>query len=116
MGLRLPAAAASMSERRGFRCWRCSTAARSPGSRIAGSSSSRGGSRRMSDVEAPAGVLPERVRHAPSGGEAPPPDNLRGNPTPDAVAALGDAHLLALAGTYDAPDSGGPSPADELRS
>src|SRR5467141_874607 len=98
MGLRLPAAAASMSERRGFRCWRCSTAARSPGSRIAGSSSS-GGSRRMSDVEDRAGVLPERVREAPSGVEAPPPDNLRGKPTPEDVVALVDAHLLALAST-----------------
>jgi len=82
MGLRLPAAAASMSERRGFRCWRCSRAARSPGSRIAGSSSSRGGSRRMSDVEDRAGVVPERVREAPSRGAAPPGDHVRGSRPP----------------------------------
>jgi len=68
----------------------------------------------MSDVEDRAGVLPERVREAPSRDGAPPLD-VQGDRSPEDVVALVDAHLLDLGGTRGHSEAGDPIQADELR-
>ncbi len=68
----------------------------------------------MSDVEDRAGVLPERVREAPSGVEAPPGDHVRGRRPPRGRAPA-PRPLLDLGGTYGDPEAGDHIQYDELR-